>query len=187
MIRSSIPSGTLLPLNQADMPTSSGDCPTALWSHSIIFLPAIGHSHTALMILNSHATASYGHTEKTHLFWLFPNQLLKYITIPAKNAVRTKRRQTLTKQHYTLSGQLEKVMFTESISCDYITFFFSKTPNLTPGQFDLSPKLFGNPLRGFSLHDILFPAVSSLSPNARYHCCTGRSFCRRRSSPPWRY
>ena len=59
--------------------------------HSIIFLPAIGHSHTALMILNSHATASYGHTEKTHLFWLFPNQLLKYITIPAKNAVRTKK------------------------------------------------------------------------------------------------
>ena len=93
----------------------SGDCPTALWSHSIIFLPAIGHSHTALMILNSHATASYGHTEKTHLFWLFPNQLLKYITIPAKNAVRTKKANTDQTTLHTIwttrKGDVHRIYF----------------------------------------------------------------------------
>ena len=83
--------------------------------HSIIFLPAIGHSHTALMILNSHATASYGHTEKTHLFWLFPNQLLKYITIPAKNAVRTKKANTDQTTLHTIwttrKGDVHRIYF----------------------------------------------------------------------------
>ena len=57
----------------------------------------------------------YGHTEKTHLFWLFPNQLLKYITIPAKNAVRTKKANTDQTTLHTIwttrKGDVHRIYF----------------------------------------------------------------------------
>lgn len=52
---------------------------------------------------------------KTHLFWLFPNQLLKYITIPAKNAVRTKKANTDQTTLHTIwttrKGDVHRIYF----------------------------------------------------------------------------